>query len=272
MDVKINGKDFFINKEKEYYDSSKETIICKTCGEDKLVKNEGFTFRSMCSCETQQSNKEKKQRLNNRRQEKIKEYQKNSLVGERFKDANLDDVQQSDRIKYTANKYCNRFRDILHQGHSLYFYGDVGVGKTYLAAAIGNELTKQLYTVKFTSFIEILKNIKDLFNTKYNNYSSKTYLDELNKVDLLIIDDIGIERKQSHNQDTYTQEIVYDIINNRYINKKPVVYTSNYSISDLVLQRGLWQRTADRIAGMTNGLVFEISGNNKRIGEKDNEK
>ncbi len=268
MSVEINGKQFEVDSNKEYYDKNKDTIICKSCGEDKLIKDDGFVIRALCSCESNKIDEENKARQTTKKLALINEYKKNSLVGKRFENANINDIRQDDKLIFAVNKYCEKFDKILKKGHSLYLYGSVGIGKTYIAAAIGNKLTEKLYTVKFTSFIEILKSVKDLFNNKYNNYSSKTYLDELAKVDLLIIDDLGIERKQNYNQDNYTQEIVYDIINKRYIDKKPIIFTSNYSISDLVIKRGLWQRTADRIAGMSKGLVFYIEGENKRIGEE----
>ena len=51
------------------------------------------------------------------------------------------------------------------------------------------------------------------------------------------------------------QEKIYDIINRRYANKMPTIFTSNYSIQDLINDRGLEVKTADRIAEMSNAVI-----------------
>ena len=56
----------------------------------------------------------------------------------------------------------------------------------------------------------------------------QNYLDSLNEFDLLVIDDLGIERNTE-----YVNELVYNIIDARYRSGKPMIITTNLKYSDL---------------------------------------
>jgi chromosomal replication initiator protein len=126
----------------------------------------------------------------------------------------------------------------------LMIYGGVGLGKTHLVQAIGNEAkqaVKDLFILyvsseKFTSqFIEALKN---------NNVQDFTsfYL----QVDILIIDDIQFLSNKEK-----TQEIFFHIFNHLHQNGKQIILTSDCPPRDLkgleerLLSRFKWGLTAD---------------------------
>ena len=88
-------------------------------------------------------------------------------------------------------------------------------------------------------------------------------IDKLAKIDLLVLDDVGSEKLFKNNGESFMQEKIYDIINRRYINKMPTIFTSNYSIQQLIDERGLEIRTADRIAEMSNA-VMKLDGTSYR--------
>ncbi len=126
----------------------------------------------------------------------------------------------------------------------LMIYGGVGLGKTHLVQAIGNEIRKKatdkfiLYvsSEKFTSqFIEALKN-NDV--QKFTNL----YL----QVDVLIIDDVQFLAGKEK-----TQEIFFHIFNHLHQSGKQIIMTSDcpprdlYGLTERLVSRFKWGLTAD---------------------------
>ena len=108
----------------------------------------------------------------------------------------------------------------------LFITGTYGVGKTYLASCIANELIKNKNTVIFGTLIQLLDLIKDTY--KDNEISDKEYLNLYSSVDLLIIDDLGKEKPTD-----WVLEKLFLIVNNRYNNYLPIVITTNYNRNQL---------------------------------------
>ena len=80
---------------------------------------------------------------------------------------------------------------------------------------------------------------------------------KLAEVEFLFIDDFGTEKVSKGNEDLWLQGKVYDIINSRYVNNKPTIFTSNYSLRELVESRGVADKTVDRIMEMTEIMKLE---------------
>lgn len=74
----------------------------------------------------------------------------------------------------------------------LYLYGNFGCGKTYLIAAMFNELAKKGYKSAIIFWPEFLRNLKTSFTTDF-----KEKFEHIKKVPLLLIDDIGAEKYNS---------------------------------------------------------------------------
>lgn len=103
-----------------------------------------------------------------------------------------------------ARKYVDSFPEMIRKSAGLLLWGDVGTGKTYMAACIANALIEQEYTVKMTNFATI---INDLFASEDKN----EYIECLMRCSLLIIDDLGAERSTE-----YAVENVFNVIDRRY--------------------------------------------------------
>jgi DNA replication protein DnaC len=140
----------------------------------------------------------------------------------------------------------------------IYLSGQTGTGKTYLSTCMANELIKLGKLVLLTSSFKLNQDFiksyacKDL-ETK-NNILSK-YLD----VEVLFIDDLGTELRQPN----ITGNYLYHIINERRLNKKPTVITTNLNLEDL---RDYYdERIFSRIVDKTNAICIYLEGKDLRI-------
>ena len=88
-------------------------------------------------------------------------------------------------------------------------------------------------------------------------------------MDLLIIDDIGTEiLVKEDGTKNWLQEKMYDIVNSRYINRKPTIFSSNESLTELVQKCGLMKKTVDRIAAMSTAKI-KLQGSSYRLIEQN---
>ena len=129
-----------------------------------------------------------------------------------------------------AEQYIDEFENVLYRRppydsqNGLLFYGKPGTGKTYIAACIANELIERNFTVKFVNLPEVVEKISNSpFSERENLFQ-----DIVIRPNLLIIDDIGIERATE-----YMTEQIYKIIDSRYSVRKPMIVTSNKTPKDM---------------------------------------
>ncbi len=151
------------------------------------------------------------------------------------------------------------FTDNFPNAKGILFIGSVGVGKSHLAASIANELTDRLYSCYFGNVVDIMGFVK----STYNKNSLLTELEAIDtmteKMDLLIIDDLGKESNSEHNL-----SLLYQIINKLYENEKPLIITTNYGAVDLNKKLGeRGQAIISRISSMCSPVV--MSGKDWRI-------
>ena len=97
------------------------------------------------------------------------------------------------------------------------FWGDVGTGKSFLAACIANALLSQGVPVLMTNFPRILTQMGDL------QFGERTeYIASFGKFELLVSDDLGVERNSE-----YALEQIYAVVDERYKSNLPLIVTTN---------------------------------------------
>ncbi|WP_414827431.1 primosomal protein DnaI [Apilactobacillus kunkeei] len=107
-----------------------------------------------------------------------------------------------------------------HQG--MYLYGEFGVGKTFLMAAIANELAKNGFEVTLVHFPSFAVEMKSAISS--NLVADK--LDTIKKTPVLILDDIGADSMSSWVRD----DILGVILEYRMQNSLSTFFTSNFSM------------------------------------------
>ena len=122
-----------------------------------------------------------------------------------------------------AKRYAENWKKVKAENLGLLLWGDVGTGKSFLAACIANALLEKGVPVLMTNFSKIL-------NQMFAMYSDERYryIASFNRFSLLIIDDLGIERNTE-----YALEQVYAVVDERYKAGLPLIITTNLTISQL---------------------------------------
>lgn len=139
-----------------------------------------------------------------------------------FKDIYVDDKNRIEVIKYLKNYYDNFFKQPLK---GLYLSGNFGSGKTYLIAALFNELAKKGVKSAIIYFPEFLRSLKEGFEN--NTYQEK--FNYIKKIPLLLLDDIGAEGVTTWSRD----EILGSILQYRMEEGLPTFFTSNLTVKEL---------------------------------------
>lgn len=226
-----------------------EWFSCQKC------KDTGFVYikqiREKCNCFIKREIEIKY------RQSGLKE----KLKKENFKTFNLDyytDIPfPEEGLSPLKNmektyKFCMEYaKDFDMMGHNLLFYGNPGLGKTFLSNCIAKELLEKNISVIYKTYNDLLYLIKS------NMFSdSKVNIDELLSVDFLIIDDLGAE-----NTTDFAVEQLFYIINSRLLNAKKFLISTNLNLE--ALSNVYSKRLFSRIVGTSK--IFKFFGDDIRI-------
>ena len=147
-----------------------------------------------------------------------------SLKNVSFLDVYRDDVQRLtvlNRVIEFVNDYPNNLK-------GLYLYGDFGVGKSFMVAALAHDLSEKRGVsstlLHYPSFVIDVKNA-------IGDGNVKTLVDEIKLSEVLILDDIGAEQSTAWVRD----EILQVILQYRMQENLPTFFTSNFNFEDLEL-------------------------------------
>jgi len=125
----------------------------------------------------------------------------------------------SNEIKKAVTDYVNNFKQAKESGLGLYLYSQTaGTGKTHLACAVGLAVMR-LYqvNVKFITLSDLFLEIQSAFKGDF--YS---VLNNFRDAELLIIDDVGVEKPSE-----WKSEMMFSIVDYREKNVLPTIMTSN---------------------------------------------
>ena len=141
-----------------------------------------------------------------------------------IKSASLDDIYKTDKNRFEVINWLMDFLDDFLEGRKckgLYLHGNFGCGKTYLIAALFNELARKNYKSIIVFWPEFIRGaFQDDFHLKY---------EQVKKIPLLLIDDIGAENLTAYNID----EILCPLLQYRMDNNLATFFTSNLNIKEL---------------------------------------
>ena len=206
----------------------------------------------ICKCRAAELQAEERQKEQEKLQERIKRQRKAGFLESDMQHWTFSADDGADpRIMRAAKKYVDNFAQFKEQGKGLLLYGGVGTGKTFAAACIVNALIDTGKPCLMTNFSRVL-------NTLWGIEEKQAYIDSLNKFDLLVLDDLGTERRSE-----YAQENVFNVIDARYRAKLPLIITTNLSIEEIKKPDSVGNsRIYDRVLEMCHPV--EVNGHSRR--------
>lgn len=148
--------------------------------------------------------------------------------------------------------------------HSLFLSGQVGVGKTWAACAIANELLRNGNAVRFQPVSELLLELRDSFSQE--GVSEKAILHPFSEIAFLVLDELGdLAATRDRTASAFSASRILALLDSRWRKGKATILTSNLNLGEL--ERWADEpRIASRIAGMCAVAgVFEIEGRDLRL-------
>ena len=161
-----------------------------------------------------------------------------------------------------TKKYIDGYAMIVAQynGGGLYYYShEKGSGKTFLSTILGNELGKRGHRVRWYSMVNLLQEIKAGYDRE-STVSSSGIIDICRNAEVLILDDIGVEKQSS-----WVNETMYSILDYRMTQCKPTIFTSNLKPGELEYD----ERIIDRISRMTELVPMPEESVRKKLNAKN---
>lgn len=233
-------------------------LICGKCHTQKecvLPRKDGTTRTVHCACECSvaQNAREAEEKRKRDRMQYLDSMRRTGFPDAEMREWTFAKSDHTDhKNENIALKYVENFDAMRSQGTGLLLCGQVGTGKSFLAAAIANELINQGTPCLMTNFSRIISRVSEKFG------GDQKYLDDLNRFDLLIIDDLGAERDTE-----FTWEKVMNVIDARYRAGLPIIITTNLGPRDFADRGDIRrQRVFSRLKEMC--ICLEIKGEDRR--------
>ncbi len=144
-----------------------------------------------------------------------------------LKKVSFEDVDADDERRFSVFQRLVEFSEAYpHVRKGLYLYGDFGVGKSFMVAALAHDLSEKRGVsstlLHYPSFVIDVKNA-------IGDGNVKTLVDEIKQAEVLILDDIGAEQSTAWVRD----EILQVILQYRMQEDLPTFFTSNFNFEDL---------------------------------------
>ena len=158
-----------------------------------------------------------------------------------IKNASFTAAYRDDNKRLPIFKYFKEFMDdylASKKIKGLYLSGSFGSGKTYLIAALFNELAKKNVSSALVYYPELLRTLKSSFGADYEEK-----FNFIKKVPLLLLDDIGAESTTAWSRD----EVLGPILQYRMEEELPTFFTSNLTLKELEVALSITNNGIDKI-------------------------
>lgn len=239
------------------YRNADGLLMCGKCHTPKQVRQpllgEMKVLHCACKCSVERNKREAEEQ---RKRDRMLYLDGMRRTG--FPDAEMrkwtfaNDDGGNSKIIEIARKYVYNFDAMRSQGTGLLLYGNVGCGKSFAAACIANALIDRGTPCMMTNFSRIINRLQESFDGR------QKYIDNLSRFDLLVIDDMAVERNTE-----YVWENVMNIVDSRYRSGLPLIVTTNLTIGELADPSDIRrQRVYSRLKEMC--VPIEVTGADRR--------
>lgn len=206
----------------------KGELVCGECGELKMALLDSKAIRAQfggprlfsvaCRCRREESDAI----YAAQRETALKERREKAMPSARWRESRFEaDDGRSRAIREMLEHYADRFSEMRDRNIGVALSGENGTGKTFWAACVANRLIEAGRRVKMATMASLVTGLSE-------SEMRSELLGEIEKADLLVIDDLGAERDTS-----FGLEKAFEVLDVRYNSKKPVLLTMNLSKAEL---------------------------------------
>lgn len=231
-------------------------LYCGKCHTPKqtTVELDGKTLTVSCLCECRQNEYDAEQERQ-RAESRVRE-------AERLRRDGMQDMQvrgmtfsnddsPDTKLSKLARRYVEKFSEMRERGKGLLLYGTVGTGKTFYAACIVNALIDKGVPCLMTNFSRLTTALLDADK-------KMSFLNDLDRYELLVIDDLSAERNTE-----YVAGTVQMVVDARYTSGKPLIVTTNLTADELIRPAEIRdKRLFSRLYDMC--VPYEVKGGDRR--------
>ena len=220
------------------YQGDDGLLYCRNChtpvqcrvklwGRDKIVP-------CLCRCQQEAMAEKKRQDELVERQRKIRQLKATGIQEKHLLEWNFAVAEDNKDIQM-AKRYVEQWKKVKAENLGLLLWGDVGTGKSFVAACIANALLEQGIPVLMTNFSKILNQMGAMYSEERYRYIAS-----FSNYSLLILDDLGIERSTEYTMDfqvtphqlrhTYITNLIY-----ASVDPKTVQYLAGHENSKVTM-------------------------------------
>ena len=164
------------------------------------------------------------------------------------------DDRRNAKVSNTCRRYVEKWPEMEQNNIGILFYGSVGTGKSFYAAAIVNALLDLQIPATVTNFPRLL-------NILQGTRERQACIDHLGSYRLLVLDDLGVERDS-----TYAAEQIFNVIDSRSRSGLPLIVTTNMALEELEQPTTMqFARIYDRLLELCP-IRIKLTGESRRMG------
>jgi DNA replication protein DnaC len=216
--------------------------VCDECGGSGwiLFEEDGRRAARECGC---------------RREEVRRSRFDSAGVPARYRECSFEDFKvilnnaSLRHAKTVAEEFADEY-PLSEDGVGLLFMGPSGTGKTHLAIAILNYITKKKgRSALYVDFSDLLMKIQSTFKSD-SAESKEDVLTPYAEVELLVLDELGATKPTD-----FARDMLYALLNTRYNRKRVTVATTNYLDEP---PKGEREKLEDRIGYRLRSRLHEM--------------
>lgn len=222
-------------------------LVCGVCGEPKQCR---VTFGGrervvgcLCDCGVRRREEEKRRLDKAQRQLRQKRARRSAITSSMLREASFASARPTPLIEKARN-YAANWDAVREHNVGMLLMGKVGVGKSYAAACICNALLDRGVPCHMTGFGRIL-------SMEWEERAR--FVSTLSRYELLVLDDLGVQRNSD-----LAKETVFNVVDERYRSRKPLIVTTNLGMGDLQNPRNISEeRVFDRLLEVCGPIICE---------------
>lgn len=187
------------------------------------------------------------------RQERVEKALDRAGIPRRFRSKSFDTFSPDTKAKAdclrAAREFAEEFAVCSENGETMVFSGKPGTGKSHLAIGICHAIMGDGFTALYVNALDAIGMIRATWRRDSERTESEV-MRELATVDLLVLDEVGVQYGTDGEK-----VVLFDIINRRYQDQRPMVILTNQGKAGL--RDYLGERAFDRLREAGRWVAFD---------------